>query len=87
MGGDEFVIVLPRTDPKIADILSDKIHRTLEDTVFACNGAGVSVRASFGVVPYSPYSTADNLLDRADRAMYAQKRNRTSLRRLFGAAQ
>jgi diguanylate cyclase (GGDEF)-like protein len=86
LGGDEFVVVLPRTDPAIAGVLADKLHDTLEDTVFSCGGVGLSVRASFGAVPYSPYSTAENLLCRADRAMYAQKRGRSTLRKLFGAA-
>ncbi len=86
LGGDEFVVVLPRTDPAIADTFADKLHDAPEDTVFPCGNAGLSVRASFGVVPYSPYSTADNLLNRADRAMYAQKRSRSTLRKLFGAA-
>lgn len=87
LGGDEFVIILPRTNPSVAGLLANKLQDALEETVFTCGDIGLSVRASFGVVPYSPKSTRNDLLDRADRAMYAQKRSRATLQKLFGAAQ
>ncbi len=87
LGGDEFVIILPRTKPSIAGLLANKLQDALEDTVFPCDDIGLSVRASFGVVAYDPSSTRDDLLGRADQAMYAQKRSRATLQKLFGAAQ
>jgi diguanylate cyclase (GGDEF)-like protein len=72
-GGDEFVALLPETDPTGGWVLAEKIRmgvaaREIEDLV-----AGPTV--SVGVVSFPrDGATADALMISADRAMYASKR-------------
>jgi diguanylate cyclase (GGDEF)-like protein len=73
LGGDEFAVLLETGDDggrcaeRIAGALRDPFHVT---------GQPVRARASAGAVqlgPEDPSMSADDLLARADRAMYAQK--------------
>ena len=72
-GGDEFVAVLPETDPTGGWVLAEKIRmgvaaREIEDLA---GGPTVSI----GVVSFPrDGNTADGLMISADRAMYASKR-------------
>jgi len=87
LGGDEFVIVMPHTKASDADRLANKLQDVLEDTVFPCGDVGLKIRASFGVVGYDHASSRADLLSRADQAMYAQKRSRATIVKLFSSAQ
>ncbi|MFZ5854813.1 MAG: GGDEF domain-containing protein [Chloroflexota bacterium] len=74
-GGDEFVVLLPETDPTGAFVLAEKIRQGVAALSFL--GAGQQIRASLsiGVVTY-PYdgTSADELMISADEAMYTSKR-------------
>jgi two-component system cell cycle response regulator len=82
-GGEEFVLALPSTPLPGALLVAERARRTLaEATVHAANGAVVPVTASFGLAELSPGESIDELIDRADRAMYAAKsggRNRVEV--------
>ena len=84
IGGEEFVVVMPRTNVYDAERLATKLQRILEDAVFPCRDTGLTIRASFGVATYDHTSTREELLSRADRAMYMQKRSRATVVKLFG---
>jgi diguanylate cyclase (GGDEF)-like protein len=72
-GGDEFVVLLPETDPTGAFVLAEKIR--LGATDLATAGGGMRVSLSIGAVAYPDDGvTADQLLISADQAMYAAKR-------------
>jgi diguanylate cyclase (GGDEF)-like protein len=74
-GGDEFVAVLPETDPSGAFVVAEKIRRTVSEQVV--DGPGFAFRASLsiGVVVYpGDGQTVDELMIAADRAMYTSKR-------------
>ncbi len=74
-GGDEFVVLLPETDPTGAYVVAEKIRQGAAD--LSVDGAGHQVRTSLsiGVVGYPDDGrTADELMISADRAMYASKR-------------
>jgi diguanylate cyclase (GGDEF)-like protein len=74
-GGDEFVILLPETDPTGAWVVAEKIR--LGAARLTVDGPGFSVRTSLsvGVVAYpNDGRTADELMISADEAMYASKR-------------
>jgi diguanylate cyclase (GGDEF)-like protein len=74
-GGDEFVAVLPETDPSGAFVLAEKIRRSISEQVI--DGPGFAFRASLsiGVVVYpGDGQTVDELMIAADRAMYTSKR-------------
>ncbi len=77
LGGDEFAAIIPRlTQLKEASQVIRKIEKALE-APFMLEGLKIDVRASMGVAFYPQHGTdADTLLQRADVAMYAAKRNR-----------
>jgi diguanylate cyclase (GGDEF)-like protein len=73
-GGEEFVLALPSTPLPGAVLVAERARRTLEEaSLQAGNGTGVPVTASFGVAQMIAGETVDQLIDRADRAMYAAK--------------
>ena len=73
-GGDEFVVLLPETDPTGAFVLAEKIRLGVHEMVLDLpNAAHPSI--SIGVVSYpGDGRTADELMISADNAMYASKR-------------
>jgi diguanylate cyclase (GGDEF)-like protein len=74
-GGDEFVVLLPETDPTGAFVLAEKIRIGVNDLDLELPDDTVRPSMSVGVVSYpEDGSTADELMISADRAMYASKR-------------
>jgi diguanylate cyclase (GGDEF)-like protein len=74
-GGDEFVVLLPETDPTGAFVLAEKIRIGVNDLELELPDDTVRPSMSVGVVGYpEDGSTADELMISADRAMYASKR-------------
>ena len=74
-GGDEFVVLLPETDPTGAFVLAEKIRIGVHELPMELPGEGPRPSLSIGVVAYPDDGrTADELLISADRAMYASKR-------------
>jgi diguanylate cyclase (GGDEF)-like protein len=73
-GGEEFVLALPSTPLQGAVLVAERARRALEEaSVPATDGSVVPVTASFGVAQMTGGETIDQLIDRADRAMYAAK--------------
>jgi diguanylate cyclase (GGDEF)-like protein len=74
-GGDEFVVVLDEIDAtEDAVRVARRIHASLESPVEA-RGQRVQLRSSIGVaVGADPHTEAEELLGRADTAMYRAKR-------------
>ena len=74
-GGDEFVVLLPETDPTGAFVLAEKIRRGVNAMTVDESTPGSRASLSIGVVSYpGDGSTADELMISADEAMYASKR-------------
>ena len=73
-GGEEFVIILPKTGGPDAMRFAERIRQTLADLPVPYDG-GQSLRAtiSMGVAEFSKTDTVDSLLARADTALYAAK--------------
>jgi diguanylate cyclase (GGDEF)-like protein len=72
-GGDEFVALLPETDPTGGWVVAEKIRQTVSEQGLPGVDPGPTV--SVGVVSYpADGRSADALLVSADRAMYASKR-------------
>jgi len=73
LAGDEFLIITPDSNNEGAGKLANKIQLSLEKG-FMINNRMFYVSASIGVAIYSdPAETSDELLIRADRAMYQTK--------------
>jgi len=77
LGGDEFAVLLVRTSWKGALIRLRAIRRLLDPAVIDIGGCTIAVRASLGVETYGGEDEGAQLMGRADRAMYAAKRDRT----------
>jgi diguanylate cyclase (GGDEF)-like protein len=74
-GGDEFVVLLPETDPTGAFILAEKIRIGVQDMVLDLPERMRGPSLSAGVVSYPmDGQTADALMISADGAMYRAKR-------------
>lgn len=72
-GGDEFVILLPETDPTGGFVFAEKIRLMVAEQ--GTPGQESSATISTGVVSYpTDGRTADALVVSADRAMYSSKR-------------
>ena len=74
-GGDEFVVLLPETDPTGAFVLAEKIRLGVNAMAIDLAVPGSHPSISIGVVSFpADGRTADELMISADEAMYASKR-------------
>ena len=75
LGGEEFAVLLPRTEADAAVNLADELRRTLERACVPTSaGAIVRYTVSVGVASLDAGETLSGLLQRADAALYAAKR-------------
>ena len=75
LGGEEFAILLPQTTAEAAAVVAARTRDTLAASPIAVSeDATVRLTASFGIAESSPVQTTDELLRRADNALYAAKR-------------
>ncbi len=77
-GGEEFAIVLPETGRSSAKVLAQRIRRGIEQLQIAINGQEIGVTVSVGVSSSDiegMKSERPVLIDRADQALYAAKKN------------
>jgi diguanylate cyclase (GGDEF)-like protein/PAS domain S-box-containing protein len=74
LGGDEFAVLLPQVaGVQEATVVADKLSAAIE-APFTVNGLTLDVDASIGVAVYPDHAgDANQLLQRADVAMYAAK--------------
>lgn len=80
LGGDEFAVLLPRTSPRNGARRAQALSQKLNPAMIFWNGGTLTVGASLGLEAYDGDAggTAEAVLSRADRSMYAQKRLRTA---------
>ncbi len=76
LGGDEFAVLLPATDVNRAQLAARKVLHDLEHP-FDAEGRPLMVTASIGIAGAPVHaSTGDELLQKADSAMYLAKSDR-----------
>ena len=76
LGGDEFAVVLPRADAFKAMAAARRIRRRLDEP-FLIEGLSLVVDASVGIAVLPDHAdTAEELIQRADVAMYRAKETR-----------
>jgi two-component system, cell cycle response regulator len=79
MGGDEFSVVLPQTGPAGASLMAERLRGAIEESPIR-TGTGivrmtVSIGASsLGAITDRESTTAEQLLDLADKSLYKSKR-------------
>ncbi len=82
-GGEEFLIILPRTSASGAVTMAERTRVILEQTsMHDAEGAAIGVTASFGVAGWSSEDDEDAIIRRADNALYRAKaagRNRVEV--------
>ncbi len=81
-GGEEFVVVLSNTDVVGAKISAERLRQAIENIRINFEGVWIPLTASVGVASLCHGETKENLLERADRALYVAKaegRNRISM--------
>ena len=75
VGGEEFALLLPGTDLRDAMALADQLCRKVGATPLDLTSVGLPITASFGVAAISrDDTTVDDMIRRADRALYRSKR-------------
>ncbi|MFG1402510.1 GGDEF domain-containing protein [Xanthobacter sediminis] len=73
-GGEEFVLLLPRAEGAKALAIAERVGRAMRDAVFEELSDGRAVTVSFGVAEAGPTETLAEVIQRADRMLYAAKR-------------
>ncbi|SFP94424.1 GGDEF domain-containing protein, partial [Hydrogenimonas thermophila] len=82
-GGEEFIAILPETDIKRAFVVIESIRKLVEDMKISIeNNKEISITISAGIAEYNRKETLDQLIKRADDALYLAKdrgRNRVEM--------
>jgi diguanylate cyclase (GGDEF)-like protein len=76
LGGDEFGVLMWNVEGPQAAAKGHELETLIEQVSLTHEGARLSVGASAGMVPLAPDMTPARIIDAADRAMYARKRER-----------
>lgn len=76
LGGEEFALVLPETNPAQSVALANRLRKKIKSLTFLGEGGTFSVSVSFGVsAVHAGDKEISASLERADRALYEAKRN------------
>ncbi|RMG12035.1 MAG: GGDEF domain-containing protein [Deltaproteobacteria bacterium] len=73
-GGEEFLLLLPKTGREGARQLADRLRRRVAHHVVTTEEGAITVTLSAGVAEVQPEEEAQSLLARADAALYLAKR-------------
>lgn len=82
-GGEEFAVVLNRCDVAQAQTIADKIRLKIEKSRLIYSGKNVHVTVSIGVTVHQMGDTLDDLIGRADKALYCAKKSNKNCTVLF----
>lgn len=73
-GGEEFSVILPETDRAGAMLVAERIRKRIEESIFVAYDEKLKITVSIGLAVYPEDSQeASNLIEAADRALYAAK--------------
>jgi len=72
-GGEEFVVILNKTDLTGALGLAERIRQHIESNTLQISGKTINVTASIGIATVEPGDDMNSLFERADRALYQAK--------------
>ncbi len=76
-GGEEFVVVLGKTDAEGAKIIAERIRQQIADTDIKHNGKTIITTVSIGIATrsHTEKEHIDDLFERADKALYVAKQS------------
>ncbi len=74
-GGDEYIIILPRTDKKTARVIAERVRKEIsQESFYAFSNKKFNISITLGVATYpDDAKTRDDLIGQADKAMYEGK--------------
>lgn len=72
-GGEEFVVLLNKTTEPGASLLAERIRASIANLKNPVNGATIKITASLGSATLGKGESGENLLKRADDALYKAK--------------
>ena len=75
LGGDEFGILLFKTDPRVAKAKAATLACRISEECVEMPTGNVNISAAWGVAPCEADDTPEQILARADRAMYMAKKS------------
>ncbi len=75
-GGEEFTVILPRTELRDAVHVAERLRKGIEEHEFPGQDDPLHVTISLGVVQYDPEidKSKKDLIERADKALYTAKK-------------
>lgn len=76
LGGDEFGILLFKTDPRTAHAKASTLACRIAEQKVEMPTGDINITAAWGVAPCESEDTPEQILARADRAMYIAKRSK-----------
>ncbi|MDH5184916.1 MAG: diguanylate cyclase [Gammaproteobacteria bacterium] len=81
-GGEEFLIILQNTDLEEGEEIAERLRSQVEQSPFHHNNTSIPITVSLGLTHYHPGDTVENMIQRADEALYQAKaagRNRVTI--------
>ncbi len=83
-GGDEYVIIMPETQPLEAVRAMERVRKKLQKAAFKVDGTIFHITACFGVTHHlRELPTLEKMIAEADKAMYAAKASGRNCLRVF----
>lgn len=73
LGGDEFGVILSHTDAAQALIKGRQLAQAIMSTPVEHDGAKLTITTSYGITTFQRGQSAQDAMEAADQAMYAQK--------------
>ncbi|MBL8576596.1 MAG: GGDEF domain-containing protein [Mesorhizobium sp.] len=75
IGGEEFAVLLPMADPAAARLFAEAVRTVFSGNAIAGLPLDVRVTGSFGISSHSGGESLDDMLHRADEALYHAKKS------------
>ncbi|MBL8050615.1 MAG: diguanylate cyclase [Anaerolineales bacterium] len=72
-GGEEFVILLPETNLQAAQVIAERLRQSIMNAPFTSDAGDLRITTSIGVAEAHQNETLNNLVQRADAALYKAK--------------
>ena len=74
-GGEEFVLLITNLDSTEAYNLMERIRENMEHSITNCDGVEITVTCSIGLAKYLENDSLEEVVKKADAALYAAKRS------------
>ena len=85
LGGDEFFVILPDISAEGAVLVQERIAEAVSDVMFCVGAERIALSISVGAATHEAGMNAQQLIDRADNAMYAMKRAESAASGVFSS--